>query len=113
MIFWLDAQLPPALAHYLRLNFAVEAYPLRELGLRDATDDVIYAKARSAGAVLITKDQDFIVKSLRLGPPPQILWVTCGNCSNAHLREIFAKTFPSAMQLLATGEAIVEISAAV
>ncbi len=36
MIFWVDAQLPPNLADWLRWTFKVEAYALRELGLRDA-----------------------------------------------------------------------------
>jgi predicted nuclease of predicted toxin-antitoxin system len=36
MIFWVDAQLPPNLADWLRWTFKVEAYALCELGLRDA-----------------------------------------------------------------------------
>ena len=36
MKFWLDAQLPPALARYLAEAFGVEAQVVRDLGLRDA-----------------------------------------------------------------------------
>ena len=46
----------------------------------------------------------------RLGPPPQVLWVTCGNTSNARLREILTKSLPPAIELLQQGEPLVEIS---
>ncbi|MBR8838068.1 MAG: hypothetical protein DSM106950_29730 [Stigonema ocellatum SAG 48.90 = DSM 106950] len=45
----------------------------------------------------------------RLGTPPQILWLTCGNVTNRNLRRIFTKTFPDALRLLQAGENIVEI----
>lgn len=46
MIFWVDAQLPPNLADWLRWTFKVEAYALRELGLRDADDLEIFKRAQ-------------------------------------------------------------------
>jgi len=109
MIFWLDAQLPPGLAEYLKDAFHVEAIPVRNLGLRDASDEHIYLTAREIRAVVITKDSDFLELSLRHGPPPQVIWLTCGNCSNRHLQEIFSKTFADALNLLRGGEALVEI----
>ncbi len=45
MIFWIDAQLPPALAQFIANTFGVEATPVRDLGLRDATDRSIFDKA--------------------------------------------------------------------
>ena len=38
MIFWVDAQLPPGLAVWLRETQGVDAKALREIGLRDAGD---------------------------------------------------------------------------
>lgn len=38
MKLWIDAQLPPALASWLAVTFSLEAYSLRDLGLRDAKD---------------------------------------------------------------------------
>ena len=46
----------------------------------------------------------------RHGTPPQIVWVTCGNTTNANLNRMFTQTFPSALQLLVGGETIVEIT---
>ncbi len=109
MSFWIDAQLPPVLAQYLAGTFGVKATALRDLGLRDATDRAIFDAARDSGATLITKDSDFVELVQRLGPPPQVVWVTCGNSSNAHIRWVFDATFADALKLLATGAALVEI----
>jgi predicted nuclease of predicted toxin-antitoxin system len=45
---WLDAQLSPALATWVRQVFLVEAVPVRDPGLRDAADAAIFESARSA-----------------------------------------------------------------
>ncbi|WP_331001431.1 DUF5615 family PIN-like protein [Nostoc sp. WHI] len=45
----------------------------------------------------------------RLGTPPQVIWLTCGNTSNARLKEILNSTLPEALELLRSGEALVEI----
>ena len=39
-----------------------------------------------------------------------VLWLTCGNTSNAQLRRILQARFADALALLEQGEAIVEIS---
>lgn len=110
MIFWIDAQLSPALAAWIAEHFPIEAVALRELGLRDAEDEAIFYAARAAAAVVISKDADFPTLLYRLGPPPQILWITCGNTSNACLQSILAVTLPDALALLESGEPLVEIS---
>lgn len=110
MIVWIDAQLSPALASWLAENFEVSAYSARFLGLRDAKDLEIFSAAREIGAVVMTKDNDFVLLVERLGPPPQVVWITCGNTSNARLRQVLTDRFPKAMELLQRGEPIVEIS---
>lgn len=59
MTIWLDAQLSPTLATWLKETFPIEALPLRELGLRDALDPEIFAAAKAANVVVMTKDADF------------------------------------------------------
>ena len=109
MKFWVDAQLPPGLAHWLGSTFAVESVALRDIGLLYAKDTTIFSAAREAQAVLVSKDIDFVDLVQRCGAPPRLLWVTCGNVSNARLREVFSATFPRALALLAEGREIVEI----
>jgi predicted nuclease of predicted toxin-antitoxin system len=106
---WVDAQLSPALATWLRSAFGVEAHALRALDLRDAEDQTIFEQARRASAIVVTKDRDFVDLVTRHGPPPQIVWLTCGNTSNAFLREILLTAWPRAAALLQAGEPLVEI----
>jgi predicted nuclease of predicted toxin-antitoxin system len=110
VILWIDAQLSPALARWLSDTFGVTAQAVRDLGLRNAKDLPIFHAAREAGAVIMRKDSDFVLLLERFGPPPQMLWVTCGNTSNARLRQILLKSFPEARARLEQGEPLVEIS---
>ena len=52
---------------------------------RDASDKDIFAAARAAQAVILTKDRDFVDMAMILGTPPQVIWLTCGNTSNENL----------------------------
>ena len=110
MKLWIDAQLPPTLANWLSATFDLEAIALRDLSLRDAKDIEIFEAARSQNAMIMTKDSDFIDLVCRLGPPPQILWLTCGNVTNRNLRQLLSSTLPDALEQLQKGEIIVEIS---
>ncbi len=110
MTLWLDAQLSPSLVLWLRSQFGIEAYAVRDLGLRDAVDIAIFEAARRADAVILTKDADFPALVERLGPPPRVLWLRCGNTSNARLRTLLEVTLLDALALLDLGESMVEIS---
>ena len=109
MTIWLDAQLPPSVAPWVESTFGVECRAVRDLGLRDAKDPLIFIMARAAGAVVMTKDKDFVDLHRRLGPPPVVLWVTCGNTTNARLRAVLASVLPEALRLIGAGETLVEI----
>jgi predicted nuclease of predicted toxin-antitoxin system len=80
------------------------------LGLRDAEDPEIFEAAKAQGVIFMTKDSDFVDLVDRLGSPPQIIWLTCGNTSNVRLREILSSVLPEALELLRSGEKLVEIS---
>ena len=111
MNIWIDAQLPPSIANWINQQYEnIEAKAVRELGLRHALDPEIFNEAKEQNVVVMSKDDDFIEMVDRLGPPPQIMWVTCGNTSNAKLKEILDKTLSQALELLNQGEVIVEIS---
>ena len=112
MKIWINAQLPPAIANWISENFNVEAVAIRELNLREATDLEIFTAARNVSAIVMTKDSDFVELVNTRGTPPQVIWLTCGNTTNARLREILAQALPSAIKLLKSGEAVVEISGA-
>lgn len=105
-----EAQLFPYLAKWIFSEFGIEARPVRDLGLRDARDRENFLAAREAGATAMTKDSDFVLLLEQLGPPPQVLWLTIGNTSNAHIKEGLSRSFAFARKLLLRGEALVEIT---
>jgi predicted nuclease of predicted toxin-antitoxin system len=109
VILWIDAQLSPSLAPWITAELGVEAYSVKRLGLRDATDREIFEAARQSSAVVLTKDADFARLLDERGPPPQVLWVTLGNTSNSRMRDVLRRSLPSAVTLLSAGEALVEI----
>jgi predicted nuclease of predicted toxin-antitoxin system len=110
VIIWIDAQLSPALGPWLATEFGVEAFSTRFLRMVRAKDVEIYNAARDAAVVVMTKDSDFVLLQERLGPPPSVLWVRCGNTSNAHLKVVLRRTFPAAVRLLEAGETLIEIT---
>jgi len=111
VILWLDAQVSPRLRPWIRREFDVEVIHVRDLGLREAEDSRIFAAARRAKAAVLTKDEDFVILAERLGPPPQVIWLTCGNVSNARLKKILTAGLPDAMAMLQRNEPVVEITA--
>ncbi|HLP95531.1 MAG TPA: DUF5615 family PIN-like protein [Saprospiraceae bacterium] len=105
----IDAQLSPGLALWITNNFSLECYSVGYLGLRDATDFEIFQKARELNAIVLTKDEDFVKLLHQLGSPPKVIWLTCGNTSNARMRIIFERNLISAILLLETND-LVEIN---
>lgn len=108
-MIWLDAHLSPRLALWITRKLGLETWGIRDLKLRDATDEAIFAAAKTADVVFITKDKDFVELLRRNGPPPKVIWLQCGNTSESRLKEIFSRHLNGALELLAGGESLVEI----
>ena len=109
MIIWIDAHLSPAIAVWITSTFGITAIALRDIGLRDAEDPEILEAAKAEGVVLMTKDSDFVDLANRFGAPPKIIWLRCGNTSNAQLQNILRSTLLDSLELLRSGEVLVEI----
>jgi predicted nuclease of predicted toxin-antitoxin system len=111
--FWLDAQFSPALVPWLAESFGLEVHAVQsDPDLISAKDRQIFDAAGAAGAVVMTKDQDFVELVKRHGPPPSVIWVTVGNTSNRMMKQVLAKALPKALEQIEQGEALVEISQA-
>jgi len=106
----IDAQLPPAIANWISDTFSLEAKALRDLGLRDADDIVIFNYARNNNCIVVTKDTDFVDLLQKHGAPPKIILLTCGNTSNIRLKEIFLKNLLTALKMLDGNEILIEIA---
>lgn len=72
------------LSHRLA-RMLVDVYPdcvhVRDVGLKTATDTVIWEYARHQNYMIVSKDSDFHQRSFVLGHPPKVVWVRLGNCA--------------------------------
>ena len=109
MRFPIDAQLPPALANWLE-DQGHHAEHVAALGLEGAEDPDIWVKACALDAILITKDEDFVVIRERAAAGPAIVWLRIGNATNRVLIAWLTKSFPAAVAALQSGVPIVEIT---
>ena len=111
MTLWIDAHLSPSIAAWINRNFpAINAKSVRALNLQNADDGEIFEAARKANAIIMSKDSDFLKLIDRFGAPPAIIWITCGNTSNQKMREVLGSSLEKAIELITSGEPIVEIS---
>ena len=108
MNFLVDAQLPPALTRILAAA-GHRALHVREIGLRDATDRLIWDYAVREGAVVITKDEDFAHRRLHTATGPTIVWLRVGNATTNALRTWLTPLLPEIERLIGMGEGVIEL----
>ena len=102
-----DAQLPPGLARWLSAKGHACDH-VNDIGLGAATDDRIEATARNLQAVIWSKDADFADRARR-SPGLQVVWLRCGNTTNAALQALLVPHLPEIETALTAGETLVEI----
>ena len=90
-------------------SIGVEARHVKDLDLVGASDPGIFDAAKLADAVVLTKDRDFVDLVKRLGAPPKVIWVTCGNTSTREMIKLLESTFEKACNFLSSDEPVVEI----
>jgi predicted nuclease of predicted toxin-antitoxin system len=84
-VHWIvDAQLPPDLARWLEKR-GHEAEHVEDVGLRNADDPVIWQRALQHNAVILTKDEDFVLLAATNPAAPVIVWLRLGNASTRAL----------------------------
>ena len=109
MSLLVDNQLPVALARFLSAN-GWECCHVADVGLDAVSDSIIWQYAKERGMTIITKDEDFQFLANRQGSiPPKVVWVRLGNCRKTELLDTFAKLIPSLRELLAAGNAVIEV----
>ena len=111
--FWIDLNLPPHMAMWLREDFDVDAKSFKELNFDNVSDLEVYkiAAARTNTIIITTKDIDFINFQEFIGAPPKILYINVGNISNKELKSLILNKFADILQLfLKSHNALIEIS---
>ena len=83
---------------------------MADIGLSMAHDQDIWAYAQTHGAVLVTKDEDFVTMraSRRDGPP--VVWIRLGNTTRRVLLNRFIAIQDALISALEKGETVVEVS---
>ena len=106
---WLvDNQLPVALARFLASRGQPSVHVM-DVGLAEALDRNVWDYAKVRSWVIASKDEDFQDLAIRLGSPPQLLWVRLGNCRKDVLLDVFDHHLPALTAALGAGEPIVEL----
>lgn len=105
MRFLIDAQLPPALAKWLR-DKGHDAVTVKEAGLRDADDALIWQHALATQSIIVTKDEDFAVLAAR--GEGRVLWVRLGNVVNRVLLARLEQVWPQIEAHFEAGASLVE-----
>jgi predicted nuclease of predicted toxin-antitoxin system len=103
-----DAQLPPVLAQVIG-QLGHDVQHVRDVGLRDATDRLVWDYAVSEGAAILTKDEDFAARRLREDRGPIVIWLRVGNCSKAALVGWLLPLMGVIERLAADGETLIEV----
>ncbi|MDA0739634.1 MAG: DUF5615 family PIN-like protein [Nitrospirae bacterium] len=82
----LSFKLPPSLD---------QAFPgsthVKDFGLTGNDDEAIWKLAKDNNFTIVSKDSDFLHRSLLLGHPPKVIQLRVGNCPTQHIRELFAR----------------------
>lgn len=76
---------------------------------REAEERAIWAYALQTGAVILTKDEDFAVRSQQTTGGPAVIWLRVGNASNRALRGWLEPRLPGIVQLVGQGSRLVEV----
>jgi predicted nuclease of predicted toxin-antitoxin system len=106
--FLVDAQLPPALASWLR-DRGHEADDVRDLGLEREPDSAVAASAANMEAVIVTKDADFS-RLISATPGCRTVWIRLGNARSKALIDSLSAVFDEVEDALEGGQTLVEVS---
>ena len=107
--FIVDTQLPAALASHLsrqgldaiHTTFYPEGHLLKDREIRE--------KAIAEDRIIVTKDSDFFDFFFVKGPPPKILLLKVGNCTNRELRATVERNLNEIIHLFATDAKLVVV----
>ena len=87
-----DENLSPTLKYALRDIYPQSLHVL-DIGLDEVDDPAIWKYAKDVGYIIVTKDIDFIKISDRLGHPPKVIRLRCGNCPTSEVEKLLREEY--------------------
>lgn len=61
---------------------------VRDIGLKEADDVLVWSYAESNNLIIVSKDSDMHQRSFLFGYPPKVVWVRLGNCSTSDVEKL-------------------------
>jgi predicted nuclease of predicted toxin-antitoxin system len=99
-----DQNLSPRLVRQL-----VDLYPgslhVRDLGLQEADDLVVWRSARERELLIVSKDSDFHQLSFLQGHPPKVVWLRVGNGPTSTIEALLRRHSETLREFAADPEA--------
>ena len=86
-----------------------EAQHVEDIGLREADDRSISIHALAIGAIVVTKDEDYVDLATRIADTPVVLWLRLGNATNRALIFWLSPRWPQVLSHLNNGSRLVEV----
>lgn len=83
----------------LHISTSLPIVHVRELG-NALSDTIVWERARSMSAVIVTKDADFSARMMVTSPPPWVVHLTFGNMRLNEYRTFIATAWPRVESLL-------------
>lgn len=109
MKFLVDANLPPARAHWI-ISEGHEAIHDVDLNMQAASDHDIWKRAREIGACIVTKDEDFILLQALDRAGPTVVWVRIGNAVRNVLLRRLPEIWPAVLSAIERGDKVIEVT---
>ena len=81
---------------------------MADCGLATAPDKTIREYAANNGAVIVTKDEDFVIRQV-LATGPAVIWIRFGNTRRAELLRRVEAQFDAIVAAIERGETLVEV----
>ena len=83
----LDQNLSPQLCGALS-DLWTDIIHVRDVGLHNAADAVVWEYAAAHEFTIVSKDSDFNNLSFLFGAPPKVIWMRVGNCSTGDIEQL-------------------------
>jgi predicted nuclease of predicted toxin-antitoxin system len=106
---FLDAQLSPSIAAWTARKFRLRCTHITAIRPRLREDHELVHAAAVPRGIILSKDEDLFHLVHARPSPPDLIWLRCGNRTDAKLKIILLNHLPRALDLIKSGERCVEI----
>ena len=94
-----DQNISPRIVKHF-LSVFPESKHVRNVGLEDASDTLIFDFAKKNNLVVVTFDSDFVDLNVVRGIPPKIIWIRTGNLTTGAVADILNSNIESLKRFL-------------